>query len=368
MADTSVARQSTGFLAVAPQTTLNTAISLSASPVPWRVVPISGVVSSPLNLSRGTGRTAIAQANGRFGSTGSAKGSVGYAGTINAYVYSEDDTAVSTNLKLLAACGHRCDANGTDTVTVFPVTSPIVVYPASVTPYVTDFGPCALSAAWVNSDNATADSADYAANVTGAFSFSLTNGAPVTFTYALAGTNANASDVAVTIGTTLEALRVNDANVTNGNCLVSAGNFTITFTALSDSTAFETLAFDSFTFASNATTPDVASPSTAGGFATSPVIHGTPTVSFTLANSRTNEALINRWRAGEVFSLVIAWTSPLATYTFTAPRVGAISIPTAADSGGMRVVTWTGNCETPLAETINTSAGAPYRLAIVKVP
>ena len=368
MADSSVARQSTGFLVVAPQTTLNTAVALNAAGPPWRVVPINGVVSSPLALSRGSGRTAIAQANGRFGSTGSAKGTAAYAGTINSYVYSENDSAVSTNLKLLAACGHRVDANGTNTATVFPVTSPIVAYPGSVTPYVTDFGPCALSAAWINSDNAAADSAEYAANVTGAFSFSLTNGAPVTFTYALAGTNANASDVGITIGTTYETLRVNDANVTNGNCLVCAGNVTITFTALSDSQVFDTLMFDAFTFASNAGTPDVASPSSAGGFATSPVIHGTPTVSFQLANSRLNEGLINRWRAGEVFSLSIVITSPLATYTFAAPRVEAISIPAVADAGGIRVVTWSGNCSTPMAETINTAAGSPYTLTIAKVP
>ena len=351
----SFARQNdTEFIAFNPETVVGTAESLTESPSNWFSIPVMGLT---FGNSRGTGRVSRAgMRDGRAGSSGSDRGSMGSAFSFVAPLLDCSPSRIPELVKLFLNCGFECDSDsGTKTYTLRPSTKPLTNFPASVTPQTTDFSPGTCTVAYVKRDNGTADSVQRRSACTGGVTISANAGEPVALNFAMVGTIPD-GDPVKTIGTDYSALCVfsDEAKGLRG----MMRDITVTNTRTGDD--YQLVNFSTFTLNPNHTTPDNVDPTQDYGMGVSPVVVGAPTFTFTVAETRKNEELfLTDWRNGEKVAFSIVVTLPTCTYTINVPAAQQSAEPTVADAGGYRVITYNGECTRPL-----DSDDAPFTIVI----
>lgn len=351
----SFARQNdTEFIAFNPETTVGTAESLTEDPSNWFSIPVMGLTFAD---SRGTGRVSRAgMRDGRPGSSGTDRGSMGAAFGFTAPLLDVSPSRVPESVKLLICCGFECDSDsGTKTYTLKSSTKPLTNFPGSVTPQSTDLSPGTCTVAYVKRDNGAADSVMRRSGCTGSVTISANAGEPVALNFSMVGAIPD-GDPVKTIGTDYSGLCVYSDEAKGVRGMMR--DVTVTNTRTGDN--YELVNFSTFTLTPGHSTPDAVDPTQEYGFGPSPVIIGESTFTFTVAETRKNEELfLADWRNGEKVAFTIVITLPTCTYTISIPAAQQNALPTVADAGGYRVITYSGVCTRPL-----DSDNAPFTITI----
>jgi hypothetical protein len=350
---TEFARQNdTEFLSFNMEETVGTAKSLAESPSKWFSLPVTAIA---LADSRGTGRVARAGIrDGRPGSSGTDRGSMGTTIAFTAPLLDCAPARLPELVKLLCACGFESDASAGGYV-LKSSTKPLTNFPASPTPLSTDLSPATLTAAYVKRDNGVKDSVMRRSGCTGSVTITANAGEPVSLNFAMVGTIPD-GDPVKTIGTDYSALCVFSDEAKGARGMMRD----VTVTNVRTGTDYGMVNFSTFTLTPGHTTPDAVDPTREYGFGESPVVIGESTFTFTVAETRTNEELfLADWRNGELVQFEIVVTLPTCTYTIAIPAAQQNALPTVADAGGYRTISYSGICTRPL-----DSDNAPFTLTI----
>jgi hypothetical protein len=368
MATPEQARQSgLRFLSFNMETTVGTAKSPAESPSKWLTIPMINV---SLADSRGTQRvTNSGIGDGRPGNSGSQRGSFG--SVISATAFFNDVTNyIPPIVKLLTVCGYEVNAtarvNGPPVVpakyVITPSTKPLTDYPSSETAFSTDLIPATCTVAHVQVDGGTGDSLERRAGCTGGVVFTANAGDALQANFSLVGFIPDGDDMREFSGpySDLCAFGANE----KGPRAMWRDVSVQTLVRTGEAEDYFPVNFSTFTLTPEHTTPDVVDPTTEYGFSYSPVVIGNATLSFSIASTRANEQkFLNDFRDGKVCDVKIVFDMPTCTIEFRAPKVIQNSLPVEADAGGLRQLTFTGDCTRPL-----DSDDATHTITITEKP
>lgn len=353
------------FLSFNMETTVGTAKEADESPSKWMTIP---TINVSLADSRGTQRvTNSGIGDGRPGNSGSQRGSMG--SVISATAFFNDVTDYYPPiLKLLTVTGH--EVNATPRVTdpsvvpakyvITPTTKPLTDYPSSETAWTTDLIPATCTIAHVQVDGGDGDSLERRSGCTGGVVFTAAAGDALQAQFSLVGCIPDGDDMREFDGPYSSLCVFGDNEKTTRAMWRDVSVQTLVRTGESEN--YFPVNFSTFTLNPNHTTPDVVDPTTEYGFSYSPVVVGNPTISFSIASTRANEQkFLNDFRNGVPCAITITFDMPSCTIEFSVPIAIQNALPTEADAGGIRQLTFTADCTRPL-----DSDAKPYTITITE--
>jgi hypothetical protein len=346
-------------MSLAPETTIGTAISVSASPSPWVQLPILTGTITASEGSRIIDRSA--NADGFAGSAESAIGSFAYAVAFEAEIHGQANTDVPLFVRWLGMTGHNCVGDsGAGTYTCTPSTLPLANYPAAPTPYDTTIPPHAETgvAVFLDGDTGNVDSYTRATSVVGTHTFTLpSNSDRPTFGFTGLGYITD-GDALVTTGVDLQAF----ATKITGRPVAFRGA-TISIQTVGG-TAYDGVELKSFVFTQGANVRATEAPQNQWGFTTPSVFQDAgATVSFQLANTIGDEAKAwVDWRGGAFLAVTITLDLGTCTLALNLPRLELQDV-TESDDGGARALTYNAKCTRP-----NGSSTPSYTYTLTDTP